>query len=322
MLSRAADSLYWLARYVERAENVGRLLDVEFHGLLDREAANREEAWRELVRTLGKEELFCEDFDAFTAAAVTDFLLWHPGNPDSVSACIAGARENARSVRDQLSSEMWECINLLYLLVNDVNRAAVSPNPHQFFVRLREGSHGFQGVTEATMERGEAYQFLRLGTHLERADLTTRVLNAAFVTGRHADGPEADAGQMVDLLKSCSAFEAFRRQAGARLVPARVAEYLLLDRIFPRAVLHCLTTCLEVVRDVSGPFTGPERTLGRLCAELSFFDVFDVGGEPFRELLARVLRSIVESGAEIADAYLTTRVLASTAFVQAQQQQQ
>src|SRR5580704_4783318 len=104
MLSRAADSLYWLARYIERAENVGRLLDVEFHGLLDRQAANREEAWRELLRTVGKEESFSEHFDAFTTAAVTDFLLWHPGNPDSVSSCIGLARENARGVRDQLSS--------------------------------------------------------------------------------------------------------------------------------------------------------------------------------------------------------------------------
>jgi uncharacterized alpha-E superfamily protein len=324
MLSRAADSLFWLARYIERAEDTARLLDVEFHGLLDRHAANPEEAWREFLRTLGKQDAFSEHFDEFTASAVTSFLLWHPGNPDSVTACVEAARENARSVRDQLSTEMWERVNRLFLLVTDVDRASVLPSPHRFFVRLRDGSHGFLGVTEATMERGEGYQFLRLGTHLERADMGARVLNAAFVTsdGTYADGDPSPA-QMIDLLKSCGAFEAFRRHAGAgaRLTPTRVAEYLLLDRAFPRAVLYCLDTCLEVVRAVSGPSGGPERTIGRLCAELAFHDVFDVSADPFRQMLARVQRSIAESGNEIADAYFITRVLAPAAFAQAQQQQ-
>jgi uncharacterized alpha-E superfamily protein len=323
MLSRAADSLFWLARYIERAEDTARLLDVEFHGLLDRHAADPENAWREFLRTLGKQDEFSEHYDEFTASAVTSYLLWHPGNPDSVTACVAAARENARSVRDQLSTEMWERINRLFLLVTDVDRAAVLPSPHRFFVRLRDGSHGFLGVTGATMERGEGYQFLRLGTHLERADMGARVLNAAFVTsdGLYADGDPSPA-QMIDLLKSCSAFEAFRRQAGARLTPTRVAEYLLLDRVFPRAVLYCLDTCLEVVRAVSGTSRGPERTVGRLCAELAFHDVFDVTADPFRQMLARVQRGIVESGDEIADAYFVTRVLAPAAFAQAQQQQQ
>ena len=323
MLSRAADSLYWLARYIERAENVARLLDVEFHGMLDRHAADPGEAWRELLRMLGKEETFSEHFDEYTATAVTSFLLWHPGNPDSVSACIGAARENARTVRDQLSSEMWERINRLFLLVTDVDRVAVLPSPHRFFVNLRDGSHGFAGVTEATMERGEAYQFLRLGAHLERADMTARVLNAAFVRGPvSAAGADPDSAQMVDLLKSCSAFEAFRRQAGAPVAPVRVAEYLLLNRSFPRAVLFCLDTSLELVRSVSGGSQGPERTIGRLCAELSFYDVFDVAADPFRQMLERVLQSIVESGQEIADAYFSTRILAPGAFAQAQQQQQ
>lgn len=322
MLSRSADSLYWLARYIERAEDTARLLDVEFHSLLDRHVANPEEAWREFLRTLGKQDAFNEHFDEFTAGTVTSYLLWHPGNPDSVTACVAAARENARSVRDQISTEMWERINRLFLLVTDVDRAAVLPSPHRFFVRLRDGSHGFLGVTEATMERGEGYQFLRLGTHLERADMGARVLNAAFVTsdGAYADGAP-DSAQMIDLLKSCSAFEAFRRQAGARLAPTRVAEYLLLDRVFPRAVLYCLNTCLEVVRSVSGPSNGPERTIGRLCAELSFHDVFDVSADPFRQMLARVQGSIIESGDEICDTYFITRVLAPAAFAQAQQQQ-
>jgi uncharacterized alpha-E superfamily protein len=322
MLSRAADSLYWLARYIERAEDTARLLDVEFHGLLDRHAANPEGAWRELLRTLGKQDAYSEHFDEFTAGAVTSFLLWHRGNPDSVAACVEAARENARSVRDQISTEMWERINRLFLLVTDVDRAAVLPSPHRFFVRLRDGSHGFLGVTEATMERGEGYQFLRLGTHLERADMAARVLNAAFVTS-DGSGDDGDPSpeQMVDLLKSCSAFEAFRRHADARLTPTRVAEYLLLDRIFPRAVLFCLDSCLDVVHSVSGPSNGPERTIGRLCAELAFHDVFDVSSDSFRETLSRVQRNIVESGQEVADAYFSTRVLAPAAFAQAQQQQ-
>ena len=120
--------------------------------------------------------MFREHFSDYSAQAVTEFMLWHPANPDAVTACVARARENARGVREQISSEMWELLNRLHLLVSRTRPAAVLASPHAFFVRIREASHAFQGVMKATLPRGEAYEFLELGAHLERADTTTRLL--------------------------------------------------------------------------------------------------------------------------------------------------
>ncbi len=145
MLSRVAESLYWTGRYIERAEDTSRLLHVNFHGLLDAELADRGRAWRELIRVFGLDELFQEHFTEYTAAAVTEFMLWHPGNPDAVTACVSRARENARGAREQISSEMWEHLNRLHLLVSRLRPEAVLASPHDFFVRVREGSHSFQG---------------------------------------------------------------------------------------------------------------------------------------------------------------------------------
>ena len=172
MLSRVAESLFWTARAIERAENTSRLFDVSFHGLLDARVHDPEQEWRDVLRAIGRDELFREHFSEYTPKAVTEFLLWHPANPDSVTACVARARENLRGVREQISSEMWEHLNRLHLLVARTRHARVLEAPHEFLVRVREGSHAFQGVTKATLSRGEAFEFLELGAHLERADAT------------------------------------------------------------------------------------------------------------------------------------------------------
>ena len=176
MLSRVAESLFWTARAIERAENTSRLFDVRFHGLLDARVNDPEEEWRDLLRSIGRDDLFREHFSEYTPKAVTEFLLWHPANPDSVTVCVARARENLRGVREQISSEMWEHLNRLHLLVARARHSRVLEAPHEFLVRVREGSHAFQGVTKATLSRGEAFEFLELGAHLERADTTARVL--------------------------------------------------------------------------------------------------------------------------------------------------
>ena len=151
MLSRVAESLYWTARYVERAEDVTRLLDVDYHALLDAHVADHGEAWHRLVALLGAEDAYSEHFESFTAQNVADWLLWHDGNPNAVVACITTARENARSVREQISGEMWEAINSLFLLVGRANRRAVTRGPHTFFEQVRNGAHRFQGCADATM---------------------------------------------------------------------------------------------------------------------------------------------------------------------------
>src|SRR5258705_4000059 len=175
MLSRAAESLYWMARYIERAEDLTRLLAVNFNALLDTQPEEAGQGWQPLIAIAGDEKVFGEAYDEVTAQTVIEFFLWNPLNPNAVTACINRARENARSVREQISSEIWEHINRLYFLVRDVKRRAVLASPSDFFNQVRDGSHAFQGITTATLTHGEPYHFIQLGLHLERADKTARI---------------------------------------------------------------------------------------------------------------------------------------------------
>ena len=242
MLSRVAESLYWTGRYIERAEDTSRLLHVNFHGLLDADVPDRGRALAGADPAARPRRASSASTSPTTRAqAVTEFMLWHPANPDAVTACVARARENARGVREQISSEMWELLNRLHLLVSRTRPAAVLASPHAFFVRIREASHAFQGVMKATLPRGEAYEFLELGAHLERADTTTRLL-AVKVPGLQ---PERAGGRHERLAlepaaSSCGAFEAFRKQVSDELRAARVVAFLLLERSLPRAVTFCL----------------------------------------------------------------------------------
>jgi uncharacterized alpha-E superfamily protein len=322
MLSRVAESLYWAARNIERAEDVSRVLHVNFHALLDADLPDHGQAWRELLLLGGRDELFREHFPAYTARAVTEFLLFHPANPDAVTACVARARENARGVREQISSEMWEHLNRLHLLVSGTRPAAVLAGPHDFLGRIRQGSHGFQGVTKATLPRGEAYEFLELGAHLERADATARILSVKYPALAGASDEEpAGLARLSELLRSCGAFEAFRQAETDRLRSPRVFEYLLLERRFPRAVLFCLELCLSAMDAISGGSDRPARAVGRIASELSFVDVPSLHGSSTAPLLERLLRGIDHAGGEIASAYFTTRMILPGPYAQAQQQQ-
>jgi uncharacterized alpha-E superfamily protein len=319
MLSRVAESLYWTGRYIERAEDTSRLLHVNFHGLLDADLPDRDRAWRDLIRLVGQDDVYREHFSDYSAPSVTEFLLWHPANPDAITTCVARARENARGVREQISSEMWEHLNRLHLLVSHRRPAAVLASPHDFFVRIREGSHGFQGVMKATQPRGEAYEFLELGAHLERADATARLL-ATKVPGLRADEPQTVTNaRLTSLLKSCGAFEAYRRMESDELRPDRVVSFLLLERRLPRAVCFCLELSLSAIRAISGGAVRPERAIGRVFAELAFTEIYGLD-ESTELLLGRVRGGIYDAADEIAAAYFTTRVIPPGPYAAAQQQ--
>lgn len=315
MLSRVAESLYWTARSIERAENTSRLFDVSFHGLLDARVSDPEQEWHELLRAVGRDDLFREHFSEYTPKAVTEFLLWHPANPDTVTACVARARENLRGVREQISSEMWEHLNRLHLLVARTRPARMLEAPHEFLVRVREGSHAFQGVTKATLSRGEAFEFLELGAHLERADATARVLLTR--APRLVDAPDE---RLWSLLRSCGGFEAFRRLETEEAQSERVVEFLLLDRNFPRSVLACAERCLQAVRAI-GNSEHAERAVGKLVAKLAFSDVPRLDPPSLTALLGEVLVGVNEIGSELGGAYFATRVVLPGPYAQQQQQQ-
>jgi uncharacterized alpha-E superfamily protein len=319
MLSRVAESLYWTGRYVERAEHTSRLLHVNFHGLLDADLPDRGRAWRDLIWLVGRDDVFREHFTDYTAQAVTEFLLWHPANPDAVTACVARARENARGLREQISSEMWEHLNRLHLRVSRLRPAAVLASPHDFFVRIREGSHAFQGVMKATLPRGETYEFLELGAHVERADATTRLLSVKVPGLTAAEPAPVTNARLSSLLKSCGAFEAFRKQE-SELRAARVVAFLLLERRLPRAVCFCLERCLSAIRAISPEAARPERAIGRVFAELAFTELHALD-ESTELLLGRVMRGLADAADEIAAGYFITRVIPPGPYAQQQQQQ-
>jgi uncharacterized alpha-E superfamily protein len=283
MLSRVADSVYWMSRYVERAENVARFVDVNFQLMLDAPAGN-DQQWEPLVATTGDHAQFTKRHGAATEENATKFLTFESENPNSILSCLRAARENARSVREIISSEMWLQLNRFYLIVKS---AAESPrgldNPQDFFDAVKQASHLFTGITDATMTQGEAWHFSRLGRMLERADKTSRILDVKyFLLLRSADdvGSPFDAIQWAALLRSASAFEMYRKRHG-RISPKGVADFLMLDREFPRAIQYCLVAARDSLHAISGTPLGtfrhpPEKLLGQLCSDLSFTTVDEI----------------------------------------------
>jgi uncharacterized alpha-E superfamily protein len=329
MLSRVAESLYWMARYIERAEDLTRLLAVNFNALLDTQPEVALQGWQPLVIMSGDEALFNESYPAATARAVMDFMLWDPINPNAVAACINRARENARSVREQISSEMWEHINRLYFIIREADRESVLANPTEFFGEVRDGSQAFQGITTATLTHGEAFRFIQLGTHLERADKTARILEAKYMYIEKLARDSAETAlQLIALLRSCSAFEPYRRAAKGELSIELVVDYLLLDRTFPRAVLFCLNQGLEALDILGDPgnpslkTANPRRSLGRVSADLEYLDIGEVLGDGMDPYLEQLLIRLNVVGDDISRAYFTTRVILPDSRPQQQQQQQ
>jgi uncharacterized alpha-E superfamily protein len=323
MLSRVAESLYWIARYLERAEDTARLLDVHYHALLDAQVTDHGESWQRIVAVVGDEAAYREHYDSFTATDVAEWVLWHDGNPSAVATCVTIARENARSVREQISGEMWEAINGLFLLVGRTNRDASVRGPHAFFEGLRNGAHRFQGSADATMTHGEPYEFMQLGLHLERATTTVRVVRERYpVAVALADDDPRRAHELIALLKSCSAFEAFVRRHGASFEPLAIAEELIRSPAFPRAVLYCLQTSATAVDRIGGQSGAPQRVLGRLCAELEYGEVDDVSGAAVAATLGDLLVGIHRAGDAVGKAFFSTRAVPAAALASQEAQQQ
>src|SRR6266851_6271298 len=242
MLSRVADSIYWMSRYVERAENVARFIEVNLQLMLDA-PSGEDQQWEPLVNTTGDGEAFTKRYGEATQQNVIQFLTFDAENPNSILSCVRAARENARSVREIISSEMWEQLNEFYLLVNSAAANVGSlRDPHELFASVKMSSHQLAGVTDATMTHNEGWHFSRLGRQLERADKTSRIVDVKYflLLPTVADvGTTSDDIQWAAVLRSASAFEMYRKRHG-RISPDRIAEFLLLDRDFPRAIHYCL----------------------------------------------------------------------------------
>ncbi len=242
MLSRVADSIYWMNRYMERAENVARFVDVNLNLMLDMPLPGAAQ-WDALVATSGDTDYFREHYGEATQDAVLRFLTADAAYPNSILACLHSARENARSVRDAISSEMWEQVNRSYLQVREAALAGtVTHAPNEFFSAVKLACHLFVGLTYLTMSHNEGWHFGRLGRLIERADKTSRIVDVKYflLLPSPADiGSAYDEIQWGALLKSASAFEMYRKRYG-RISPTGVIEFLLLDPEFPRSLRYCV----------------------------------------------------------------------------------
>ena len=274
LLSRVAESLYWMARYIERAENVARFIGVNMHLMLD--LPSEEKQWQPIVATTGDARVFLERYGAPTQDSVVEFLSRDAKNQNSVYSCIRAARENARSVREIISSEMWEQVNALYLLVRDSHGLTPDALP-SYFHEVRMACDQFQGVTDSTMTHNEAWHFIGLGRTLERADKTTRLLDVKYfilLPSVTDVGTPYDEVQWAAVLKSVSGFEMYRKKHG-RISPPRLVEFLLFDNEFPRAVRYSIGRADRSLHAITGTPTGTfscasEQRLGMLKSELDF----------------------------------------------------
>jgi uncharacterized alpha-E superfamily protein len=291
MLSRVADSIYWMARYIERAENIARFIDVNLALSLDQAG---EEQWEPLVTTTGDLAAFRARYPEATRESVIRFLAFDPEYPSSMLSCLRAARENARSVRPSLSSEMWLQANTFYLMVEE---AASRPAPeagYELFAEVKRASYLFFGITDATMSRDEGWHFAHLGRLLERADKTSRILDVKYfllLPSASDVGTPLDEVQWAALLRSTSALGTYRRRHH-RISPEAVAGFLLLDPTFPRSVLHCLESARAslgyLIAASAGAFGAEaERRLAALCAGL--------GQARIEDLLAAGLHEFVDA---------------------------
>jgi uncharacterized alpha-E superfamily protein len=289
LLSRVADSLYWMARYIERAENVARFIGVNLHLMLDLPAEGKQ--WQPIIDTTGDALVFQSKYSPATQDSVIEFLARDAGNPNSVYSCIRAARENARSVREIISSEMWEQVNALYLQVRDSQGLAPDALP-SYFHEVRMACDQFQGVTDSTMTHNEAWHFIGLGRTLERADKTTRLLDVKYfilLPSLSDVGTPYDEVQWAAVLKSVSGFEMYRKRHG-RIAPPRVIEFLLFDNEFPRAVRYSIGRADRFLHSITGTPAGAfscasEQRLGRLKSELDFGRVEDTVAAGLHEFL-------------------------------------
>lgn len=306
MLSRVADSIFWMNRYIERAENVARFIEVNQKLTLGFQEGLATQ-WEPLIKTNGDEERYEEKFGEYNKDNVLNFLTFDLENPNSIMSCLNMARENARCVRDNLSVAIWESINKFYLTVRDYrNDKTVFENPHTLLDHVKRYSQLIEGATESTMTHGEAWTVSHLGRYIERADKTSRILDVKYymLLPYISDvGSELDVVQWTALLNSTSALQMYRRKYG-RIHPKKVVEFLTLNRTFPRSIHFCLIHADNALHNLSGcpsnAFSNSaEQLLGRMRTNMDYTTLDDIINSGLHEFIDNLQNQLNDLGAEI-----------------------
>lgn len=302
MLSRVADALFWMSRYLERAEQVTRLLEVAFHLDLDLrgvEAEQRDLHWKSLATVL--QQPIPDGPDAAPAEAISRSLTFDLANPSSIMSCVSRSRANARGVRGALSSDVWRELNKLYWQLSDsAFRSRASESPDEFYQTVASGAGTFQGVCDATLNHDEGWQFIQLGKYLERAEKTLRILDVESRRLASLDPGDLPLSnlQWAAVLRSCRAYEAYQRLYVGRVEPERVVAFLLLHPTFPHSVRFGLEAAAQALGAVSGGVAShalgnAERLLGRVLADLKFAELDQASDDDLHAFLSSVLERCI-----------------------------
>lgn len=314
MLSRVAECLFWMSRYIERAENTARFVDVNQELTLDAEGgtdAASSRQWEPIVAITGDRELFASRYPAATRKNVLQFLAFDDEYPNSILSCLKSARENARSVRENVSTAMWEELNKAYLAVKAAAKdSRVPESPFEFLTQVRLASQLFVGITDGTMSHGEGWHFVRLGRLMERADKTSRMLDVKYymlLPDPEDVGSTLDVVQWSALLKSAGALAMYRKRWG-RITPTRVAGFLLLNLEFPRSVRFCLVKAEESLRSITGSSEGTyanraERLLGRLRSDMDYNHIDDVIAGGMHEFIDEFQTQLNHAGTAVHECF-------------------
>ena len=314
MLSRTADHLFWMSRYTERAENTARMLNVVHEtALLPQSAERAQEGWLGMLSISELIPAYTARHGAVTRDGVLHFMVRDGNNPSSILSCLRAARENARAVRGTLTSEVWETQNQTWLEVNRMlAEGAFERDPGQFFEWVKYRSHLSRGVTLGTMLQDEAFHFLRLGTFLERADNTARLLDVKFHAVEsefHGLAParehEADFYHWSAVLRSVSAFEVYRKVYRDAISPDRVAELLILRRDMPRSLHASLREVVDNLAQVSNDHSAEtQRRAGRLLADLQYGRIDEILATGLHAFLTQFLDRVNDLGAGVSRDFL------------------
>ena len=323
MLSRTAEALFWIGRYIERAEYVARYTDVHYHLLLSSDDPDEDAAtWHRYLEGMGELTSYNEYHDQITTPAVVEFLTLGKFNPNAIIGLIAAARDNARSIQDQLSSEVWHQINTFYLSLKTSTPDALWKSPHQLLYKVQHTCYTLYGVLANTMMHDEWWCFYRLGQNIERAGHTTRLLaHPILLKGAFEARALTDFHQCLAILRSASAYEAYRKVCRSDLAPAGIVEFLLFDDRFPRAV----RTCTAATRQLLGRLTNKPSTLdygetirlaGQLAADLEFTTLEESYRLGLAAFLAEITDRLDETSNSITRTFFHSGEPIETALVQ------
>ncbi|WP_340202262.1 alpha-E domain-containing protein [Ascidiimonas sp. W6] len=315
MLSRVANTIYWMNRYIERAENYARFMDVNFNLALE-SPSDAMEQWKPLVVITGDWPLYESLYQKVGKKEVIYFLGFDPKNPNSIYSCITKARENARAVRPEITKEVWEQINSIYFFVKEglEKKHWKTGDPRIFFKKIKSDCQLLYGIFDSTISRNDGWHFGKIGQVLERADKTSRVIDVKYhilLSNSEAVGTPLDLMQWAALLKSVSAYDMYRKKYG-KLTAMNISEFLILDKTFPRSMLCCLIQAEQSVNAITGNSSGftniAEKQLGKLKAELEFAEIEDIFKSGLHEYLDEFQQKLNKISTHFYDSFFNTQI--------------